>query len=119
MTVSPRPRVGPLEELRRRRVWRVSVGYVAASFAVLESVVALVPHLTDLAFRILLGTAVLGFPVAVVLSFEYDLTGSGIVRTPEDATEDPEYGAGPARRWLVFVLVMVAVGLAARWLRSR
>ena len=60
-------RVGPWEELRRRRVVRVTAAYVAVAFALIE-----VAHRVFVGFktveqmsRIALGLAVLGFPVAM------------------------------------------------------
>ncbi len=71
-------------ELRRRHVFRVAVAYVVAAWVVLQ--------VADLAFESLelpgqaLGHVWLalfvGFPVALVFGWRYDITADGVVRTP-------------------------------------
>ncbi len=70
------------------------------------------------AFRAVLGVAVLGFPAAIVLAWTYDVSPEGIEKTPEDATADPTYDAGPGRLWGVFVLAVGALG-ALLWTMGR
>jgi len=71
--------------------------------------------------RVVMGALVLGFPLAVVLAWTYDLTPGGIVRTPDDGgPEGPQAAAsGRPRRsaWLAFCAVSVAFGLVLRWFR--
>ena len=52
----------------------------------------------------------LGFPVAIVLAWTYDVSPEGIEKTPEDATADPTYEAGPRMLWAAFVLAASAIG---------
>ncbi len=116
MTRNPSPRVGPLEELKRRRVVRVAIAYAAVAFAALEAVQLVLGRLAapEIAWRVALGIAVLGFPIAIVLSFEFDVTDAGIVRTPEDATDDPTYDAGPWKAWAALVILAIAAGVLLR-----
>jgi hypothetical protein len=112
-------RVGAWEELRRRRVVRVSSAYITIAFALVEVAKWVVGTggESDTVHRILLGAAVLGFPLAVVLSFFYDVTPTGLVRTPEDATSDPVYEAGSRVGWGLLLASTVAIGLLARVVR--
>jgi hypothetical protein len=55
--------------------------------------------------------------LAVVLSFFYDVTPTGVVRTPEDATADPVYETGSRVGWGLLLAATVAIGLLARVLR--
>ena len=52
----------------------------------------------------------LGFPVAIVLAWTYDVSPEGIEKTPEDATGDPAYEAGPRMLWAALVLAASAIG---------
>jgi len=73
-----------LVELRRRRVFRVIVGYGIFSFAVLQ-VTEPVLHAYDLPVWVLTAVVtglVVGFPSAIILSWLYDLTAQGVKRTP-------------------------------------
>lgn len=81
-----------LQELRRRRVIRVSVVYATTAFVVLQLAEILVEPfgLGDWSLRLLALLLVLGFPLAVRLTWVYNLTDEGLVRTEgseETATE--------------------------------
>ena len=72
-----------LAELKRRHVFRVMVGYGIFAFAVLQ-VTEPIMHGADLpnwVLKAVLIALVLGFPVAVVLAWVYDLTAQGVKRT--------------------------------------
>lgn len=104
-----------LRELNRRRVVRVLVAYVAVCFGLLSAGHVLFAHVggPDWGFRALLGAAALGFPLAAVLAWVYDVTPQGIVRTPEDPfAEEPEDPA-PEWAWAVTVAGGVILGLAS------
>jgi hypothetical protein len=116
----PEGPVGAWEELERRRVLRVAVAYVVAAFAVVQAAELWLPAVGAAGWmlRAVLGLAVLGFPVAVVLAWTYDLSPQGIEKTPEDATTDPTYAAGPRVLWAVFVLAASVIG-ALLWTVGR
>jgi TolB-like protein/tetratricopeptide (TPR) repeat protein len=71
-------------ELKRRRVFRVVVGYGVFSFAVLQVIEPLMHglHLGDWVLTATIAALALGFPAAVLLSWAYDLTSQGVQRTP-------------------------------------
>jgi hypothetical protein len=116
----PEGPVGAWEELERRRVLRVAVAYVAAAFAVVQAAELWLPAVgaADWVVRAVLGVAVLGFPAAIVLAWTYDVSPDGIEKTPEDATTDPTYEAGPRMLWGAFVLAAIAIG-ALLWTVGR
>ena len=97
-----------LAELRRRRVFRVMVGYGIFAFALLQ-VTEPVLHAYDLPAWVLTAVVTalaLGFPVAIVLSWLYDFTAQGVKRTP---TASGTGGRSVPRRSLAAMLVGVAV----------
>ena len=116
----PEGPVGAWEELERRRVLRVAVAYLGAAFIIVQAADLWLPGLSapDWTVRFVLGAAVLGFPVAIVLAWTYDVSPEGIEKTPEDATADPTYDAGPGRLWAAFVLAAGAIG-AVLWTMRR
>ncbi len=67
---------GLFEELRRRKVVRVGLAYVMASWALLQvvDVVAPILRVPDATVEILFWLLVAGFPIAVFLSWAYELT---------------------------------------------
>lgn len=118
----PAPRKPPketvLQEANRRRIFRVAGAYVAVSFAVLEGVFSAVHAgwLPDVAFRVVLGAGLLGFPAAMVLAWDYDITPRGIERTPEEPPPQPA-PEPPLRRWVALVLGSALLGVAFSMLR--
>jgi eukaryotic-like serine/threonine-protein kinase len=89
-------------ELKRRKVFRVSGFYVASAFVVAQVADIFLPGLgfPDWALRLVLVVLVLGFPVAVVLAWMFDLTPEGIRRTnhfaPAAGEEPPPSVSPPA-----------------------
>jgi adenylate cyclase len=103
-------------ELRRRRVFRVLLGYGIASFAVLQ-IIEPVMHGLHLPEWVLSASVValgLGFPVAIGLAWAFDLTPTGIERTRPTGTPGRPADAG-SRVWLLLAglgLLAAAPGLA-------
>ncbi|MGD9258645.1 MAG: hypothetical protein PVG29_12565, partial [Gammaproteobacteria bacterium] len=73
-----------ITELRRRRVFRTAGIYVVGAWLLLQVADVLFPgwDLPDAAINVLFFAAVIGFPVALVFGWFYDVTTHGIVRTP-------------------------------------
>ncbi len=93
-------------ELRRRRVFRVLAVYVVGAFATLQGADILVPalHLPEWTMTALVGLAIVGLPVAIALSWIFDIVPGGIERTRSEAdavlresVARPELDAAPAR----------------------
>jgi hypothetical protein len=80
-----------LQEIRRRKMIRAAVTYLVAAWVLIEvsSVVVDAFNLPDIVMQGLIGLAILGLPVAMVLAWIYDITARGIVRTAdaEDGAE--------------------------------
>lgn len=103
-------------ELKRRKVIRVIVAYIAAAFLLIELILIISPLLQlhswvlPLAF-ILLGT---GFILSVWVSWVYDRTSAGIVKTRK-IKEEPEEELEKlinAHEWKVTTLVSLVVIVA-------
>jgi len=84
-----------LRELRRRNVYRVALAYAAVTFVALQVVTLLVPATTlpPWADELLVALAVLGFPIALVVAWAFELTPEGLVRTAADEVGDPPAGS--------------------------
>ena len=72
-------------ELKRRKVYKVAIGYAVGGWALAQGVAQVFPvfDILNWAVRLIVLLIVLGFPVALVLSWFFDLTRYGIVRTPD------------------------------------
>lgn len=70
-------------EMRRRKVWQVAGAYVVGVWMALEIALTTfeVLHAPAWASTLVLILAFLGFPVALVLAWAFDITATGVVRT--------------------------------------
>jgi len=77
-------------ELRRRRVYSVAVAYVVGGWALTQGIAQVLPvfDIPNWVVRLIVVLIVLGFPVALALSWFFDLTRYGIVRTPDRIPEN-------------------------------
>ena len=106
--------MGILAELRRRRLFRVAALYVVGAWMVLQVFDLLFPRLgvpdavMDLAF---IG-ALLGFPVALVFGWIYDITPQGIVRT-RPSGPDEKFSDLSLKRSDYFILSALLTVIAA------
>ena len=89
-------------ELKRRKVYSVAIGYLVAGWALAQGVAQVFPvfDIPNWVVRLIVLLIVLGFPVALLLSWFFDLTRYGIVRTrdlePARKIDPPSRGYGAA-----------------------
>ena len=83
-------------ELKRRKVYRVAVAYVVVAWVLIQVATQVFPffEIPNWTVRLVITALVLGFPIAAILAWAYDITPSGIKRT-EDAAPA---GIAPAGR---------------------
>ena len=103
-----------LHELRRRKVFRLAALYIVGAWVVLQ--------VADLAFEswdiassalryVWLG-AILGFPIALIFGWRYDITTKGIVRTPPaDAGTQTDLSLQRTDHVILALLMLVAAGV--------
>ena len=100
-------------ELRERKVARVGIAYVVCAFVFLQVVDLLVPALPrgdpEALYRIIVTLVLLGFPVALVLSWLFDITHEGIKR----AEVQPAADKSARMRRLILPLIGLAVSVTA------
>src|SRR5258708_5018150 len=79
---------GFFEELQRRKVYRVAAAYIIAAGFIIQIGSAGVPAggFANLAFRLVVGLLLFGFPIALILGWAYDVTAQGIRATPTSST---------------------------------
>ena len=76
-------------ELKRRKVYSVAIAYVVAGWALAQGIAQVLPvfDIPNWVVRLLVVLIVLGFPVALTISWFFDFTRYGIVRTPDRAPQ--------------------------------
>jgi TolB-like protein/Flp pilus assembly protein TadD len=101
-----------VRELRRRRVFRTAGLYVVGAWLVIQAADVFFPAwgIPEAAKNVLLTAAVLGFPLALLFGWLYDLTPRGIVRTPP---RDADTAAGSLALQRRDLMLLSVIGLVA------
>ena len=76
---------GFFSELKRRKVYRVAVAYAVGAWLIAQVVTQIFPvfEVSQWALRTMIVLLVVGFPVALILSWAFDITPQGIKRTED------------------------------------
>jgi len=84
-----------LNELRRRKVLKVGIAYLVAAWLVLQLADVIFPamRLPDWSISLVLGILVVGFPLALVLSWVFDFTPGGFERTGDRSAKEAQEDA--------------------------
>jgi adenylate cyclase len=104
-------------ELRRRQVIRVALVYAVVAWAMVEVADTVAPRLglPDWFPTLVIVAAGLGFPIALVLAWAFDLTPKGLERTPSaPGIRGPGRAAGGGLVLAGVVVLFVALGAALR-----
>jgi len=75
---------GFFEELQRRKVYRVAAAYIVAAGFLIQMASAAFPawELPNWTLRLVIVLLLIGFPIAIILAWAYDITPQGIQGTP-------------------------------------
>src|SRR5215813_15467483 len=75
---------GFFEELKRRKVYRVAIAYIVVSWALAQGLAQVLPvfEISNSLIRVVIALLLIGFPVALVLAWVFDVTPQGIKVTP-------------------------------------
>ena len=99
-----------IKELRRRQVFGVAVIYVVAAWVLLQ-VADVIQDEFPVDVRLVLIAAIVGFPIALVAGWRYDVTNRGIFRTaPASAQESFDTRLGAKDFALLAVLAIAWAG---------
>jgi adenylate cyclase len=106
---------GLLAELKRRRVFRVAglYGVVAWIIAEVSSVVFPVLLLPEWTVTFVVILLILGFPIAMILAWAYDIGPGGIERTPPLARSDTQRRV---QAWVAYGLMLALAMGVLGWL---
>ncbi|HUG99130.1 MAG TPA: tetratricopeptide repeat protein [Gammaproteobacteria bacterium] len=104
-----------MNELRRRRVMRVAGLYVVGAWLALQAADVLLPGwgVPEESIRYLFWAALLGFPVALVFGWIFQVTPEGIRRTRPEWSEAELDAAVPLRRmdYVILSAFVAVIGL--------
>ena len=110
-------------ELKRRNVYKVAIAYAIVGWLVMQIAATVVPalHLSDAITSAVVLLTLLGFPIALVLAWAFELTPEGIKRA-EDVAPSDSITRRTGRKLtalIVFVAVVAAVLLLLQLTRHK
>src|SRR5213595_189527 len=103
-------------ELKRRNVYKVSVAYAVVSWLLIQVATQVFPffEVPNWTIRLVVLLLILGFPVALILSWAFEITPEGIKRESElEKNHLVKRNAGRKIVGLTAVLAVIAAGLFA------
>jgi TolB-like protein/Flp pilus assembly protein TadD len=100
---------GFFDELQRRKVYRVAAAYIIVAAGVIQLASAAFPawDLPSWALRLVIVLLLVGFPIALMLAWAYDITAQGVRATPTIAMPRAR------RRRNIVILVTTGVAISA------
>src|SRR6478736_5638343 len=101
-------------ELKRRNVYKVAVAYAVVGWLVIQVSATIVPalHMPEGVTTAVVVLVLLGFPIALVIAWAFEMTPEGMKRT-EDVSPNEKLPQWSRRKFvaLIVVLALVAAGL--------
>jgi TolB-like protein/Tfp pilus assembly protein PilF len=100
-------------ELKRRNVYKVAVAYIVAGWALAQGIAQVFPvfDVPNWIVRLIVGLIVVGFPIALVFAWAFEITPEGVKSTAEADAMLPS--ARPSNRaWIYIVVIGAAISLA-------
>src|SRR5438105_1656357 len=95
-------------ELKRRNVYKVAVAYAVTGWALAQGIAQVFPvfDIPNWAVRLIVLAIVIGFPIALVIAWAFELTPEGIKRT-EDV--DPAVDSRAKSHAWIYVMIVAAL----------
>src|SRR5437879_4345327 len=112
-----------LTELKRRKVYRVAVAYAIVAWLLIQAASILFPtfEAPPWVMKVFVTAVILGFPVALILAWAFDLTPEGLRRAEEVAPQESKTGK-PGSKWTAIIVtaaMLAAALLAFQFVRTR
>src|SRR5499427_9359 len=97
-------------ELKRRNVYKVAVAYAVVGWLLIQVATQVFPFLEipNWAIRFVIFVTALGFPVALIIAWAFELTPEGIKRTE---AADAAGQQSKSRAWIYIALIGVAISV--------
>lgn len=106
------PRPSFLTELKRRNVYKVAVAYAIVAWLLIQIATQVFPFLEipSWAIRLVIALVAIGFPIALIIAWAFELTPEGIKRT-EDADRATSERQPRTHAWVVVVIIASALSI--------
>jgi len=101
-------------ELKRRNVYRVAIAYAVVAWLLMQIATQVFPFLEipNWAIRLVIMLIVIGFPIALVIAWAFELTPEGIKRT-EDVDLSPTLTRKTGRKldFFIIAVLLLVIGI--------
>src|SRR6266516_947001 len=99
-------------ELKRRNVYKVAIAYAIVGWLLIQVATQVFPffEIPNWGVRLIVLFIVIGFPVALIIAWAFELTPEGLKRT-ESAEELPKKSAR-SRAWIYVVIIAGAISVS-------
>jgi len=99
-------------ELKRRNVYKVAVAYAVVGWLIIQVATQVFPFLEipNWVVRLVIAVVAIGFPVALVIAWVFELTPEGIMRT-EEAARVPKPAGSHAWIYVAVIGAGLSIGL--------
>jgi len=103
-------------ELKRRNIYKVAITYAIVAWLILQigSVVFETIKTPDWVMKVLLFFIVIGFPIALIMAWAFEMSPQGIVRTNSAAAKEKPYSSSKKKplshNVFVGILLLIIVG---------
>ena len=109
-------------ELKRRNVYRVALAYAIVGWLLIQVATSTFPvlEIPNWAIKLVIALVLLGFPIALLLAWAFELTPAGIKRA-EDVAPNESITPRTGRKLVAFTVVLAVIAaslLAFQILRS-
>ncbi len=103
-----------LRELKRRKVFRVAAVYAIAGWLILQVVETIFPRLNlpDWSITFVIVFVIIGFPIALILAWAFELTPEGVKHTEAAEGELQEVERKTGLRIEHALIVLLVIGMA-------
>ena len=99
-------------ELKRRNVYKVAIAYGVVAWLLIQIATQVFPffEIPNWVVRLVVLVIIIGFPVALIIAWAFELTPEGLKRTE---TADVEHSAGRSRKrtWVYVVIIAGAISI--------
>src|SRR3954467_7840709 len=110
-------------ELKRRNVYKVAVAYAVVAWLLIQAASILFPTYEAPAWgmKVFVAIVALGFPIALVIAWAFEMTPEGIKRTEDISPTEtiPQWSRKKFRALIVIIAILAAALLVFQLVRSK
>ena len=100
-------------ELKRRHVYKVAVAYAVVGWLLIQIAATTFPilEIPNVATKLVVAVVVIGFPIALVIAWAFEMTPEGMKRT-EELSPDEKLPQWSRRKFIAFIISLATLAAA-------